>query len=171
MGTQTVGIVVGIEGTAAGRAALEWALREGLVRGQPVTVVHAWGQPVGHEVKRMSDVEAQRASVCMLVAAVAEAERAVGGKPEVVERSRHGAAARVLVEEAREAGLLVVGRGHRTGVVDVVGQSVSAECVRHATCPVVVVPADSAPAVGVAGGVAGGVAVGDSAVAAGATSA
>lgn len=128
------GIVVGIEGTPAGRAALEWALREGLVRGTTVTVVHAWGQSLGR------DVEAMRASSCMVVAAVAEAERAVGGKPAVVERSRAGSAAKVLLDEAEEADLLVVGRGHRAGMVDVIGQSVSAEVVRHASCPVVIVP-------------------------------
>jgi nucleotide-binding universal stress UspA family protein len=82
------GIVVGIEGTPAGRAALEWAMREGMLRGRPVTVVHACGQPFGREVRAMSDVEARRASACMLDAAVAEAERAVGGKPEIIERSR-----------------------------------------------------------------------------------
>jgi len=142
MGT---GIVVGIEGTPAGRVALEWAFREGLLRGAPVTVVHAWGQPVGREVKRMSDVEAMRASSCMLVAAVAEAERAVGGKPEVIERSRRGAAAKVLVDEAADADLLVVGRAHHAGVVDVLGQSVSAECVRHANSPVVIVPGSPVP--------------------------
>lgn len=142
MGT---GIVVGIEGTPAGRAAVEWAFREGLLRAAPVTVVHAWGQPVGREVKRMSDVEAMRASSCMLVAAVAEAERAVGGKPEVIERSRRGAAAKVLVDQARDADLLVVGRAHHAGVVDVLGQSVSAEVIRHAPCPVVVIPGSPVP--------------------------
>lgn len=142
----SAGIVVGIEGTPASAAALEWSFREGLLRGTSVTVVHAWGQPLGREVKRMSEVEARRASSCLLVAAIAEAERAVGGKPEVVERSRHGAAAKVLVEEAGKADLLVVGRGHRAGVVDVIGQSVSAECVRHAAGPVVVIPGPPAVA-------------------------
>ena len=131
MGT---GIVVGIEGTPAGRAALEWAFREGLVRGATVRVVHAWTHAGGH------DVEAARASSCMVVAAVAEAQRAVGARPSVVERSRAGYAARVLLEEAEDADLLVIGRGHRAGVVDVLGHSVSAEMVRHAKCPVVIVP-------------------------------
>ena len=132
-------IVVGIEGTPAGRAALEWAFREGLARGATVRVVHAWTHGAGH------DIETARASSCMVVAAVAEARRAVGGKPEVVERSRGGAAAKVLLDEAVGADLLVVGRGHRAGMVDVIGHSVSAEVVRHAACPVVVVPGPSAP--------------------------
>lgn len=131
MGT---GIVVGIEGTPASRAALEWAFREGLARQAPVTVVHAWTHGPGR------DIQLARASSCMVVAAVAEARRAVGGTPRVVERSRAGAAAKVLLSEAEGAELLVVGRGHRAGVVDVIGHSVSAEVVRHAPCPVVVVP-------------------------------
>ncbi len=130
----SAGIVVGIEGTPAGRAALEWAFREGLVRGATVRVVHAWTHVGGH------DIEAARASSCMVVAAVAEAQRAVGARPSVVERSRAGYAARVLLEEAEDADLLVIGRGHRAGVVDVLGHSVSAEMVRHAKCPVVIVP-------------------------------
>ncbi len=141
------GIVVGAEGTAAGRAALEWAFREGLMRRRPVTVVHACGQPLGREVRAMTAVEGRRASACMLDAAIAEASRAVGGRPEVIEHSLHGPAARVLIEQAQGADMLVVGRGHRLGVVDAIGHSVSAECVRHATCPVVVIP-------GAAGGAA-----------------
>jgi nucleotide-binding universal stress UspA family protein len=141
----SAGIVVGIEGTPAGRAALEWAFREGRLRVAPVTVVHAWGQPVGRDAMKMSEPEARRASACMLVAAVAEAQRAVGGKPTVVERSRRGSAAKVLLAEAAYAEMLVLGRTHHRGVVDVMGQSVSAECVRHASCPVVIIP--GAPAV------------------------
>lgn len=136
----STGIVVGIEGTPASRAALEWAFREGLARGGTVRVVHAWT----HGGRR--DIELARASSCMLVAAVAEAQRVVGGKPEVVERSRCGPAAKVLLDEAKGADLLVVGRGHRAGVVDVIGRAVSADVVRHAPCPVVVVPGPPAPA-------------------------
>lgn len=136
----SAGIVVGIEGTPAGRAALEWAFREGLARGATVRVVHAWTHGAGR------DVETARASACMVVAAVAEAARAVGGRPDVVERSRGGSAARVLLDEAEDADLLVVGRGHRAGMVDVIGHSVSAELVRHAPCPVVIVPGPHAAA-------------------------
>ena len=153
MGT---GIVVGLEGTPAGRAAVEWAFREGLVRGATVRVVHAWTHAGGHDIEAArayqlargvsgSSSGASRAnsrsrSSCMVVAAVAEAQRAVGARPSVVERSRAGYAARVLLEEAEDADLLVIGRGHRAGVVDVLGHSVSAEMVRHAKCPVVIVP-------------------------------
>jgi nucleotide-binding universal stress UspA family protein len=53
---------------------------------------------------------------------------------------RQGRAATVLVEEASDAELLVVGsRGHG-GFVGMLIGSVSNECARHAPCPVVIVP-------------------------------
>jgi len=40
------GIVVGVDRSAAARAAAQWALAEGLRRGRPVTAVNAWVDPV-----------------------------------------------------------------------------------------------------------------------------
>src|SRR6476619_7634898 len=80
-------------------------------------------------------MRAGRAPRGLVVAAVAEAQRAVGARPSVMERSRAGSAAKVLLDEAEDADLLVIGRGHRAGVVDVLGHSVSAEMVLHAKRP------------------------------------
>ena len=134
------GIVVGIEGTVASRGALEWAMREAAERGCRLTVVHAWDHLPARSAGRMSEHEERRASVCMIAAEVASAARDCGVTPDVVERSIKGAPAKVLIAAAADAELLVIGRGHRSGIVDVLRQSVSAECVRHAACPVVVVP-------------------------------
>ena len=61
--------------------------------------------------------------------------------PPISENSVEGDPIHVLPELARGAAMLVVGR-HRGGVVrEVLLGSVSAACVRHATCPVVVIPA------------------------------
>jgi nucleotide-binding universal stress UspA family protein len=136
----TAGIVVGIEGTVASEGALEWAIREAAMRGCPVTVVHAWDFVPARDAGRMSEHEEKTASECMLDAAVACAIRDVGATPEVVTRSVKGAPARVLLTAAEGADLLVLGRGHRSGVFDVIRNSVSAECVRRATCAVVVIP-------------------------------
>jgi nucleotide-binding universal stress UspA family protein len=66
-------------------------------------------------------------------------------RPSITESSVEGDPIRVLPELARDAVMLVVGR-HRAGVVrEVLLGSVSAACVRHATCPVVVIPAAVAP--------------------------
>jgi nucleotide-binding universal stress UspA family protein len=152
------GIVVGIEGTVASQGALQWAIQEGALRGSVVTVVHAWDFIAARDAGRMTEHEEKTASTCMLDAAIASAVRAVGVAPEIVERSVKGAAARVLLAEAENAELLVLGRGHRSGVIDVLRHSVSAECVRRATCPVVVipnVPVAAHVAVGIGVGVAG----------------
>jgi nucleotide-binding universal stress UspA family protein len=158
----TAGIVVGIEGTVASEDALEWAIREAALRGCPVTVVHAWDFVPARDAGRMTEHEEKTASECMLDAEVACAIRKVGESPEVLKQSVKGSAARVLLTAAEGAELLVLGRGHRSGVFDVIRNSVSAECVRRATCPVVVIPTmpvnvhEHAHPAGAAAGVAGG---------------
>jgi nucleotide-binding universal stress UspA family protein len=134
------GIVVGIEGTQASQGALEWAIREAIVRQCELTVVHAWDYIPARDAGRMSEHEERTASSCMLDAAVASAVRAVGASPEVVVRSVRGSAAKVLLAQSEFAQLLVLGRGHRSGAIDVLRHSVTAECVRRAVCPVVVIP-------------------------------
>lgn len=138
------GIVVGIEGTVASRGALEWAMREAAVRGCVLTVVHSWVYLPARDAGRMSEHEERAASVCMIAAEVASAARECGVMPTIVERSVQGSPVKVLLAQSANATMLVLGRGHRSGVVDVLRHSVSAECVRRANCPVVVVPlADS----------------------------
>ena len=134
------GIVVGIEGTAASQGALEWAIREAAMRDCELTVVHAWDYVPARDAGRMSEHEERTASDCMLDAAVASAVRAVGVSPAVTVRSVRGSAAKVLLVESEFAQLLVLGRGHRSGAIDVLRHSVTAECVRRAVCPVVVIP-------------------------------
>ncbi len=134
------GIVVGIEGTAVSQGALEWAVREAALRGVPLTVVHAWEYIPARDAGRMTAREEKTASDCMLDAAIKSAVREAGVTPEIVTRSVKGAPAKVLVEQSRHAELLVIGRNHRSGVVDILRHSVSAECVRRAACPVVIIP-------------------------------
>jgi len=82
----------------------------------------------------------------MIGAEIATAIRKVGVSPEVIERSVHGSPARTLVKEADGADLLVLGRGHRSGMIDVLRHSVSADVVRHTSCPVVIIPNAWVPA-------------------------
>ena len=139
-------IVVGIEGTNASEAALQWAVREAGLRGCPLTVVHAWSFDPVRDAGKTNEHAERRASVCMIGAEVATAIRKVGVSPEVIERSVHGSPARSLVKESQGAELLVLGRGHRSGMIDMLRHSVSADCVRHTSCPVVIIPNAWAPA-------------------------
>jgi nucleotide-binding universal stress UspA family protein len=84
--------------------------------------------------------ELRRAAEAALSASVREAlpEPDV----EITLRTIQGSPAGVLVDESRDADLLVVGsRGHG-GFVGLLLGSVSQQCAHHAECPVVIVHAD-----------------------------
>ncbi|SFI76829.1 universal stress protein [Amycolatopsis sacchari] len=138
-------IVVGVDGSPMSAAALRWAVRQAELTGGAVHAVTAWSYlPVldlgAVQSTAQEMAEAHRRAQAKFVDAVR-----VPGVPtraEVVE----GDPADVLLAAARDADLLVVGRhGHGRLVRALVG-SVSAKCLRDATCPVVVLPAKAAEA-------------------------
>jgi nucleotide-binding universal stress UspA family protein len=130
-------IVVGVDGTEVSKNALEWAVREGKVRHTQVHIVHAWRfDPMTDLLPRQ---QIKEDSTELLVREVA----AVTGTPDsdnVSYASVQGDAARVLHEVSEGADMLVLGSHQRNALGEVLLGSVSRECVRHATCPVVVVP-------------------------------
>lgn len=140
------GIVVGIEGTVVSQGALEWAIREAALRDTVLTVAHAWEYKPARDAGRMTEHEERTASDCMLDAAIASGVRAAGVSPVIKCRSVKGSPAKVLLAESENAELLVLGRGHRNGVVDILRHSVSAQCVRKAACAVVIIPNATVPA-------------------------
>lgn len=136
-------IVVGVDGSEASKAALGWAIDEAELRTATLRAVHAWTYPTLFggtyvppdmlETSRLRD-EAQQ----LLDDVVIEV---AGRNPHAyIERIiREGPAARVLIEEAREADLLVVGsRGHG-GFSGLLLGSVSQQCAHHAPCVVAIV--------------------------------
>jgi nucleotide-binding universal stress UspA family protein len=139
-------VVVGFDGSDAARAALEFAFEEARLRALPLRVVCAWHYPLagymggGFEPPgpRLEPGELERAAEAELEGALA----ALGPGREAVaveRRVREGQPAAVLLDEAREAALLVVGsRGHG-GFSGLLLGSVSQQCVAHAPCPVAVV--------------------------------
>ncbi len=139
-------IVVGVDGSEAAKQALRWAIAEGKLRSAVVRAVYVWdisagfgpagllGGPVAG-VPGVDLDELQRSAELRLaeeVSAAAESER--------VERLVvRGHTAEALVEQARDANLLVVGtRGHG-GLTGALLGSVSHACAHHASCPVVIV--------------------------------
>jgi nucleotide-binding universal stress UspA family protein len=130
-------IVVGVDGSAESAKATEWAAAQAKATGGTLELTIAWARPVSYGLPLVVaglDPEAQATEVVQAVAAKVDlpADRV---RVSVV----HGAAPTILVAQSAEADLLVVGpRGHG-GFADLLLGSVSAYCVHHAACPVVVV--------------------------------
>jgi nucleotide-binding universal stress UspA family protein len=140
-------IVVGVDHSAGANAALVFAEEEARLRGSALRAVHAWqygyigytgfegGMPaVGGDI-----MEHQAAAEAALATSVREAVPT--SDVEIEQRVIQGASAAVLVEESRDAELLVVGsRGHG-GFAQLLLGSVSQQCANHSECPVVIVHA------------------------------
>jgi nucleotide-binding universal stress UspA family protein len=137
-------VVVGIDGSAEAEAALLFAAEEARLRSLPLRIVCAWEASaptyVGEAFAPTADglVEAQRHADEVLRTAL---ERlAVEGTVETDALSIEGHPDAVLVEQARDAALLVVGsRGRGTAASLLLG-SVSQRLAQHAPCPLVIVP-------------------------------
>ncbi|MFI5960358.1 universal stress protein [Cryptosporangium sp. NPDC051539] len=132
-------IVVGVDGSKASKTALGWALRQARLTGAVVDAVIAWHPVVmfGYAPPPGDfDVEGTAGTVLgETLGEVLAGETVVTVRRHVVE----GAASQVLVEQARDAQLLVVGNRGHAGFAEALLGSVGQYCVHHANCPVVVV--------------------------------
>jgi nucleotide-binding universal stress UspA family protein len=139
-------VVVGIDGSTGSRAALRFALEDAARRGTGVRVVSAlmppqyWPEAYGlaslpsiGELKDDLRVIARRC-----VDDVVAEEPGLAGVP-VELHEIEGQPAKVLIDQARGADLLVVGHRGRGGFTSALLGSVGLQCVLHAECPVVVV--------------------------------
>lgn len=141
-------VVVGVDGSAASREALQWATEEARLRQVSLRAIHAWtyaqplippliGYPYSTESVDSTIHERYQAAERLLeqaTTALAEAYEIA------VERVvTEGSAARVLIDAVGEDDLLVVGaRGHG-GFSSLLLGSVSEQCAHYAPCPVVIV--------------------------------
>lgn len=144
------GIVVGVDGSEGGTAALEFAAAEAALRAAPLRVVSAWEVPAstysggafgaGFEVPLdVETLDAFRARAQQIaddaVAAVKKLQPAV----EVEAVAAQGQPADALIAQSADAELIVVGRRGLGGFKSLLLGSVSQQVVHYATCPVVVV--------------------------------
>lgn len=135
-------IVVGVDGSEGGRRALEWALAEAADRGGTVQAVTAWswdGIEYGPIAATSPGEEKARAAAVLQRQVEAVTARS-GMRHPVATELIEGNPADVLAAAARPANLLVLGSHGHSRVRHTVLGSVSEECVRKATCPVVVIP-------------------------------
>jgi nucleotide-binding universal stress UspA family protein len=139
-------VVVGVDGSVHSKQALRWGANFAATAGARLDAVTAWQYPIttvgygvipvvwspGHDAEK----------------ALTEAVDEVFGaqRPKDIRLIvREGNAARVLLDESKDALMLVVGsRGHG-GFAGLLLGSVSANVAEHATCPVLVVHGDTNP--------------------------
>jgi nucleotide-binding universal stress UspA family protein len=142
--TDVFRIVVGVDGSPAGRAALRYAVQTAARTNGTVTAISAWhwdGAAIAPLVDATPGDAKQRADRVM--AAELDSIRSEFGSsvPVTGEVIQGGPAADVLVRASKDADLLVIGSHGHSRMYHAVLGSVSDRCVRHATCPVVVIPA------------------------------
>jgi len=145
-------IVVGVDGSAAGRAALDWALRECAARRTPLLAVRAWLAPAfGHYYPEGSVLAEHESEACVAAQHLAEeqlklaCDRVPGAEAvDVRALAVMGAPAHALLEAGEGAALVVVGSRGEGALSRLVLGSVSAAVLHHARCPVAVVPAPRA---------------------------
>jgi nucleotide-binding universal stress UspA family protein len=143
-------VVVGVDSSEGAKAALRFALEEAKLRQATLRVVHTWqfGYIGVRGIEGLTPVvgadlgDLRRTAEVALDAVMYEVAPDPDGVA-IERRVSEGAPATILVDESREADLLVVGsRGHG-GFAGLLLGSVSQQCAHHAACPVVIVHAQA----------------------------
>ncbi|MGW2179186.1 universal stress protein [Streptomyces sp. NPDC001732] len=141
-------VVVGVDGSEGSLRALDWAVAEAARSRLPLRVVHAslWERYEG--VHSVFDTERPTEEVLAehLVAEATDRARRLGPRVAVEAAVLAEDTVTALVEESREATLVVVGSRGRGRVAGMLLGSVSLSLAGRSRCPVVVVPARSAGA-------------------------
>ncbi len=136
-------IVVGVDGSDHSRCALHFAFEEAHRRGARVDVVHAWNIPTTMATPGyLGPVDVPPVDEFARDAKELVAQLVASAPPdlEVETITCRGPAARILLDVARGADLLVVGSRGRGGFRGLLLGSTSHQSISHAPCPVVVVP-------------------------------
>jgi nucleotide-binding universal stress UspA family protein len=134
-------VVVGTDGSEKARAALEWAIEYARAHDAVLRVVNVWQYPyIASEAAAMAS-PSRDIFVESATAIIDEALSSVDTTGITVERViREGQPARELLDEAKDADLLIVGsRGHG-GFAGLLLGSVATQCARHPAVPTVIVP-------------------------------
>lgn len=138
-------VVVGVDDSVGGRAALRWAAQEAARHHVRLRVVHGWDLTfAGFDTIGLPDplddaaaIARERAAIEQLVADELGLD---GGLSELDVVAAPISAAELLLREAKDASMIVVGSRGRGGFVGLLLGSVGQHCLHHSVCPVVIVP-------------------------------
>ena len=142
-------IVVGVDGSQQARSALAWALDEARLRKWAVVVVHSYSIPPLLMAPEAGPVGPPAIPDPGLIDSLANAaEKLLAREIEAADtddvsvegRVVPGPPADALIQQGRDANLLVVGTRGLGGFRELILGSVSDQVARHSPCPVVIVP-------------------------------
>jgi nucleotide-binding universal stress UspA family protein len=139
-------VVVGVDGTPTGEAAIAFAFEEASLRGSDLVAVHTWTDSV-LEAALAGDTSTVDFNPLQQQAYEILAERLAGWHEKYPEVTVHREVVRdrpatALLRHAANAGLVVVGTRGRGGFRGLVLGSTSQHLLHHAPCPVAVVRTD-----------------------------
>ncbi|AGM07208.1 universal stress protein [Streptomyces sp. WAC 05977] len=138
-------IVVGMDGSAGSAAAVRWAADQAVRQGAALQVVTVWvhDEMLDDASADRTVAEARDVHLKALEAATAKVLDAHEGL-DITYDVPQGDPGETLVERSKGAALLVLG-SHGTGKIrELLVGSVCKTALRHATCPVVVIPPPAA---------------------------
>ena len=138
-------ITVGVDGSKASAAAVQFALTEAKLRGATVRAVTAWEAETAYAARGFALLDEERAALVKSATTVQDktmqlALRAVEDAPTIERKVVRGRPGQALVELSADASLLVVGTEHKGALKRVVVGSTGAHCAKYSRVPVVVVP-------------------------------
>jgi nucleotide-binding universal stress UspA family protein len=132
-------IVVGVDGSDPSKEALTWAVRYAALTGSVVNAVITWSYPAMYGVSGVPLNWSPEADAREILASTLAAVLGPEASSSVTQLVHEGNPAQVLLDETKDAQMLVVGsRGHG-GFAGLLLGSVSAVCAEHAQCPVLVI--------------------------------
>jgi len=133
-------IVVGVDGSQHSLSALRWACAEAVLRRASLELVAAWSIPAAAlEAASAEVVDAMENSAAQALAAARAVVDECGPDLQVTEGIYDAQPARILVERAEGADLLVVGSRGLGDFKALLLGSVSQECSHHSPVPLVIV--------------------------------
>jgi nucleotide-binding universal stress UspA family protein len=134
-------VVVGVDGSATSRTAARFAFQAAALRNAPLVAVHAWSDlPVTTVWELTTDWRTVQAQESAALDQWLADGRALCPDVHVEHVVVRDGPARLLLEHARDAQLVVVGSRGRGGFRGLLLGSTSQALIHHATCPVAVVP-------------------------------
>jgi nucleotide-binding universal stress UspA family protein len=134
-------VVVGVDQSDGALDALRFACGEARMRNATLKIVHAAGRGHHHASEAAEPGHGPGEEADGVIGELLEKLGDDAGDLTIERRVERGGAAEILLEEAADADLLVVGSRGRGAIKGFVLGSVSQHCVHHAPCPVAVVKA------------------------------